>query len=101
MSWNFRVVKRYYKKFNEWVYSIHEVFYGDDGTSIIAWSATPIKPSGEDFDSLKWELEAMSKPESQTTPVIKRGDYFWFKGQYVMYLGMFTTIEGWRTCLKQ
>ena len=63
---NFRVIKQFYPKSKETVYSIHTVFY-DELNRLNSWTKEPTTPiSCEDteemsLDELRWELEQYQK----------------------------------------
>ena len=52
MSWNYRVIKSYPATAeNEW-YSIHEVYYDDEG-KITAWTEDAIAPESDTLEGLR------------------------------------------------
>jgi len=60
MSWNYRVMKKYYD--DEIHYGIHEVFYGDD----MLWTEKPVFSCGarsleELRNNIEWLVEALDK----------------------------------------
>jgi hypothetical protein len=59
MSWNYRVILQ------DDYYSIHEVYYDDDG-NIESWTEQPVGIGGETLEELKGDLEyykhALEKP---------------------------------------
>ncbi len=59
-TWNYRIVR-------DQGYSIHEVYY--ENGNIIAWSADPIHPYGEDKGQLLNDLEYMG--EAFRKPVLR------------------------------
>lgn len=65
MGWNYRVLKKqgtyqFPNGFTQtWTtYSIHEVYYNDDG-SVKMWSVDPIHPGGETPQDLIGDVELM------------------------------------------
>ena len=68
MYWNYRIFKTledYGNNHKSFLYSVHEVYYDDDGT-ISAWTEREISPYGETFDEISKSMEmmaiALSKP---------------------------------------
>lgn len=64
--WNYRLVKRVYDDdLPADDLAIHEVYY-DEAGEIVAWSADPATPGGEDLDGVRRDLEmfieALAKP---------------------------------------
>lgn len=66
MTWNHRVIK--HEKDGEVWYTLHEVFYDDDG-SIKGWTQDAIAPLSETRDGLYWVLDKMR--EAVAKPVLK------------------------------
>lgn len=58
MSWSYRVAGTQHST-TEWTFGIIEVYH-QDGV-IGYWSANYVYPFGEDFKSLVWDVEQMSK----------------------------------------
>lgn len=58
MSWNHRVLAHESK--GEVYYQVHEVYYDDNGKPN-GYTANPITISGDDIESIKWQLEHISK----------------------------------------
>lgn len=70
MYWNYRIFKvleDYGDKHKSFSYSIHEVYYDDDGT-ISAWTEREISPYGETFDEISKNIEMMAS--SLSKPVL-------------------------------
>ena len=59
MSWNYRIIKKYYTIHEEY-YTIHEVYY-DENDNIMFWSEDSIDPHGLSIDELKYDLDLMYK----------------------------------------
>ncbi len=58
MSWNYRIIKRKWKK--GVTFGIHEVYYDKDGQPT-AWSTNPRDPHGETLDELRRDFDMMEK----------------------------------------
>ena len=54
MTWNKRVIRREYPPVSV-TFSIHEVFYDEDG-KIDGWTAEPVCLSGDDLNDLKLDF---------------------------------------------
>lgn len=65
MTWNYRVLRKQYVESGITQYSIHEVYYDEDG-EIKGWTADPVEPHGETLVELKEDLtcfiKALEKP---------------------------------------
>jgi len=67
MSWNYRILAREYKGFNEieMTFSIHEVYYNKDGIPEMC-TEDAVGVVGENLadlsDTLKWMQDALKKP---------------------------------------
>ena len=74
-SWNYRVVKSIYyiDEICEDEYSIHEVYYDDNG-NISTWNHNIAKPFGVSEKTLKADLEAML--EAFNKPILEENIFF-------------------------
>ena len=69
MSWNYRVIRKTYKKketlLEEECFNIHEVYYDKEGY-IISLTKNPVSVGAESLEGLEWVLskmkEALDKP---------------------------------------
>ena len=61
MSWNYRVIKRTFKKLSQeelFFYYIHEAYY-DKENRVNSISLNPLEPHGDTVEDLKKDLELM------------------------------------------
>lgn len=62
--WNYRIIRHKVEDEEDWL-AIHEVFY-DDENNPKGCTKNSVDVSGEDFDSIQWQLtkmqEALDKP---------------------------------------
>lgn len=68
-SWNYRIFES--KEHGESIFSLHEVYYGEDGKTITNWTG-PILDGYESVDELLRELVLMRRAEGW--PVIQLDD---------------------------
>lgn len=58
MSWNHRILASEHK--NEMYYQIYEVYYDDNGKPN-SYTENPITIGGDNIESIKWQLDHISK----------------------------------------
>jgi hypothetical protein len=56
--WNHRVVKTYYPDMDETFFSVHEVYYNDNG-DLTNCTVLGVRPRGESLEELREELNMM------------------------------------------
>ena len=81
MSWNYRVLAREYRGFNEieFTFSIHEIYYNKDGIPEMC-TENPVGVVGECLadlsDTLKWMKKALRKPILNYSDFEPGGKYY-------------------------
>ena len=81
MTWNYRVIAKEYKGFNETevAFSIHEVFYNDDGIPDMC-TEDAVAVVGETLadlsQTLKWMRKALRKPILNYAAFEEYGKYY-------------------------
>ncbi len=68
MSWNYRTIATPSKLNSYYEYSIHEVYYNENG-SINSWTENSISAYGDSKEELQEDLQLMLK--ASTLPVLK------------------------------
>ncbi|MEA3285935.1 MAG: hypothetical protein U9Q77_00980 [Candidatus Marinimicrobia bacterium] len=65
MTWNYRIIRKYFEKTDTISFQIHEVYY-DDKDQIEGWTQSSVGPSGETILELREDIEhfmeTMQKP---------------------------------------
>ena len=72
MTWNHRVIHTVYKEIEEEGYSIHEVFYDEDGVPDMM-TLDAVGVWGETMDEVQQTLEWMTKALEQ--PILEASDF--------------------------
>lgn len=76
MVWNHRVVRRVHERAagsEEVMYYIHEAYYPERGAKPDSITMEPIVISGENIDSIRWQLESILN--CLDTPVLNYEDF--------------------------
>ena len=85
MTWNYRVVRKEYKGFNEIEvgFAIHEVYYDDDGAPKMC-TVNPTEPYGETYQELREDMVAYLRAFLE--PVLEYDEIPWGRGDVEEFL---------------